>query len=429
MFGWIKKNLFRKKPGVDPYDQCVIEFIEECKRQGCVPASYDHQARSVQFGPDAGGAKFHLGNLFATWLPLDQQGRAEAIAWFVRSVGESAKHAEISPETLPDQLMPAIRARALIGTALLQNWIAGAPTDATTEIAWLPFAGDLAAIVVRDKPLKMAPLTRANLTFADIQINRAMSRAMTNLRARMPAAIFEPVGNGVFGCYNFQDHQSAFLLLEPGKDYALPPIEGAPVAIVPSRNLFYLTGSANEAGLNKLLDLAARAGQMAYFCSSTMLEWDGNRWTEFRFREGDDRAVRQQEIALARLAADYNSQKQLLDQYHQKCGLEIFVAQLMPFRKNDSPIMFSFTALASGVTCTLLPCADRLSFVRQIVDPKTGLAEKTPKENIVQAVWADAMDIAGDLFEPVEHVYPPRFRVRGFPDDDNWGRLNAVAVR
>jgi hypothetical protein len=30
MFDWIKKGLFGKQPEVDPYDQCVIEFIEEC---------------------------------------------------------------------------------------------------------------------------------------------------------------------------------------------------------------------------------------------------------------------------------------------------------------------------------------------------------------------------------------------------------------
>jgi len=176
MFGWIKKNLFGIQPEVDPHDQCAIEFIEECKRQGCVPASYDPQARSFQF---TDGRNVHLHNLFATWLPLDQRGRAEAIERFVRSIDESPKHADISPEMLPDQLMPGIRPRALIGNALLQHWIAGAPADATTEIAWLPFAGDLAACVVRDMPLTMAPMARENLTFADLLIEDAMSKAMT----------------------------------------------------------------------------------------------------------------------------------------------------------------------------------------------------------------------------------------------------------
>jgi hypothetical protein len=120
----------------------------------------------------------------------------------------------------------------------------GAPPDATNETAWLPFAGDLAACVIQDMPDTMSQMARANLTFADLSIEQAMSRAMANL-ARLPSPIFEPLDRGVVGCNNLEDHQSALLLPEPGKGYALPPVEGRPVALVPSRNLFYLTVSAN----------------------------------------------------------------------------------------------------------------------------------------------------------------------------------------
>jgi hypothetical protein len=430
MFGWIKKNLFGKPPISDPYDQCVIEFIEECKRQGCVPASYDHQARSFQYNDgDAGGANVQLDNLFAIWLPLDQPGRAEAVAKFVRSIDESRKSTAISPETLPDQLMPGIRPRALIGHALLRHWIAGAPADATTEIAWLPFVGDLAACVFRDKPLTMAPMARNNLAFADVPIDRAMSKAMTNLRARMPAAIFESVGNGVFGCNNFQDHQSALLLLEPGKDYALPPIEGAPVALLPGRNVFYLTGSANMPGLTRLLDMSATAREMPHFSSSMILQWVGDRWSEFVFDPGTANADRQQRIALGQLTADYASQKQLLDQYYQKQDLDISVPEVLVFQKPDQAAsVVSVTVLASGASDALLPQAERLSFVKQVINPATGLAQKGA-EDIADVTWSEAIGIAGHLFEPVAHLYPLRFRARGFPDTDAWAKLKALGRR
>jgi hypothetical protein len=81
----------------------------------------------------------------------------------------------------------------------------------------------------------ISQMTRANLIFAHLSIEQAMSRAMANFRARLPAPIFEPLG--VFGCNNLEDHQSALLFLESGKDCALPPVEGRPVALVPSRNL------------------------------------------------------------------------------------------------------------------------------------------------------------------------------------------------
>lgn len=425
MFGWIKKGLFGKQPEVDPYDQCVSEFIEECKRQGCVPSSYDHQARSFQFDDgDAGGRNVRVENLFAAWLPLDPHGRAEEVAHFVRSMDESAKTGAISPETLPDQLMPAIRARVLIGNALLQNWIAGAPIDATTEIAWLPFEGDLAACVMRDKQLTMTPMTRVNLAFADLPIDRAMTKALANFRARMPEATFEPVGNGVFACTEFLDHQSALLLLEPGKDYTLPPIEGAPVALLPERNAFYVTGSANMAGVTTLLDLAQTARQRPHFCSSMLLQWAGGRWSEFHFDQRSAAGGRQRNISLEQLNVDYGFQKELLDRHHQLRGLDIFVAPLMIFQKEDDEFV-SFAALPSAVIGTLLPVADRLSFVKQVFDPRTG-EPRQGASDIVDLAWSEAMEIVGHLFEPVDHLYPPRLRAQGFPDADAWARLKAL---
>jgi hypothetical protein len=425
MFDWIKKGLFGKQPEVDPYDQCVIEFIEECRRQGCVLASYDQQARSFQFNEgDAGGPVVRLDNLFATWLRLDPYGRAEEVAHFVRSIKESANTGAISPETLPDQLMPGIRARTMIGNALLQNWIAGAPIDSTTEIAWLPFEGDLATCVMHDKPLTMAPMARINLTFADLPIDRAMTKALANFRARMPEATFEPCGNGVFACTEFQDHQSALLLLEPGKDYTLPPIDGTPVALVPERNAFYVTGRANIAGLTTLLDLAQAARQRPHFCSSMMLQWAGGRWSEFHFDRGSANGDRQRNISLDHLNVDYGFQKELLDRHHQLRGLDVFVAPLMIFQKEDDEFV-SVAVLPSAVIGTLLPIADRLSFVKQVLDPRTGEPRQGASDS-VDVTWSEAMEIVGHLFEPVDHLYPPRLCARGFPDADAWAKLKAA---
>jgi hypothetical protein len=426
MFDWIKRALRPKQSEVDAYDRFVIEFVEECKRQGRVPKSYDHQARTFIFGDGAGDMQVHLDNVFGTWLARDQNGRAEAISRFLHGILESKKTAAISPERLPDELMPGIRARVLISNTLLQSRIAGAPIDDSAETAWLPFAGDLAACVIRDQGNTMSQMTHANLRFAKLPIEQAMPRAMTNFRARSPSPIFEPVGDGVFGCANLEDHQSALLLLEPGKDYALPAIEGAPIAVVPGRNVFYLTGGANMPGLTRLLDIARNAHQTPNFCSSMILQWSGDRWSEFQFEPGSTNAGLQRDIALARSATDYDFQKQLLDRYYQKHGMDVFVANLMLYRKKDGDTsLFSVTSLGSGTTGTLLPCADRLSFVRLIIDPTTGLAQQGVSD-IADVAWSDAMAVVGDRFEPVQCLYPPRLRALSFPDADAWARVKAL---
>jgi hypothetical protein len=426
MFNWTKRAAPQKQFLVESYERFVREFVAECQRQDRLPKRYEHQARAFVFADGAREMRFQLDNIFATWLKHDRNGRAEVISRFVRAVDEPNNTSAISPERLPDELTPGVRSRVQISNTLIQSWIDGAPIDDSAGTAWLPFVGDLAACVMRNKRHTMSQMTRANLAFANLPIDRAIRQAVTNFRTSLPSPIFEPIDQGVFGCRNLEDHQSALLLLEPGADYRLPPIEGAPVALVPSRNLLLLTGSEDVRGLARLLEIAQGAHQMSNFCSATMLHWTGHRWSEFHFRPGSAGARREREISLVQSASDYGLQKQLLDQFHQKHGRDIFVANLMFYRGNDveAPV-FSVTALASGTTGTLLPRADRLSFVRQIVDPDTGLAQKDASD-IANVAWSDAMDIAGDLFEPVPFLYPPRLRALSFPDAHVWARLKRL---
>jgi hypothetical protein len=426
MFNWTKRAAPQKQLIVEYYERFVREFVAECQRQGRLLKGYDRGARSLVFGDGSGEMRFQLDNIFATWLKQDRNGRAEVISRFARAGAEANKPAAISPERLPDELMPGVRSRVQICNALLQSWIDGAPIDDSAGTAWLPFVGDLAACVVRNKRHTMSQVTRANLVFANLPIDRAIRQAMENFRASAPSPIFDPVDPGVFGCRNLEDHQSALLLLEPGEDYLLPPLQGAPVALVPSRNLFFLTGSEDVRGMARLLEIAQGAHQMPNFCSSTMLQWTGHRWSEFHFRPGSAGARRRREISQVQSATDYGFQKQLLDQFHHKQGQDICVANLLFYRGTDvEASVFSVTGLASGATGTLLPRADRLSFVSQTIDPNTGLAQKDASD-IANVAWSEAMDIAGDLFEPVPFLYPPRLRALGFPDADTWATLKAL---
>jgi hypothetical protein len=81
----------------------------------------------------------------------------------------------------------------------------------------------------------------------------------------------------------------------------------------------------------------------------------------------------------------------------------------------------------SGTNGTLLPVADRLAFVDQIVDPQTGRAAEEARD-IMQVAWSDAIVVAGHLFEPVPNLYPPRYRALGFPDANMWSNLRTKAV-
>ena len=424
MFDWIRKRLFGAQPA-DPHDEFVLAFVAECRRQGIQPKSYDPNARGFLFVRDDASETIHyMHNGYLEWLGRNQDGRVAFTAKMVRSVVDGVRNNLLDTDKLPGQLMPGIRSHAQISNLLILNWTAGAPADDSSATAFRSFVGGLVACAMRDLPDSMSQLTHANLAVAGLSLDQAMEHAMTNFRSRIPRPVFEPVRDGLFGCNNLVDHQSAMLLLTPGADYDLPAIDGAPVAVVPTRNLFYLTGSASRAGLASALDLAQGANQMPWYCSSALLQWDGRRWIEAELT--GDLAMRQRELKQRQLADEYARQKERLDQYHQSKGQDIYVSGQMVFRPKDSPELFSVTSLGSGTTGTFLPHADRLTFVKQIVDPQTGLAYGPPAD-AADVAWPDAMAIAGHLFEPVPYIHPPRLRALGFPAEDIWARLKTVA--
>jgi hypothetical protein len=159
-----------------------------------------------------------------------------------------------------------------------------------------------------------------------------------------------------------------------------------------------------------------------------MLVRRGQRWEPFFFPAGTVAAARQADMSAECRASDYQYQKELLDQLHDNLGRDIFVASHDIWKKaGANPPRFGATTFSSGTTGTLVPEADRIMFVDLIIDPDTGQVEDEPRD-IVMVMWADAMAIAGHLFEPVPGLYPPRFRALGFPDSDAWFQLKQKAL-
>jgi len=422
-------SLLRPKPA-DPYEQFVGAFLEECKRQGRKPTSYDHQTRSFVIGDREGfNHTVFLENSFRSWCRGSPKARAEQLSRFVRSLGEG--EIAIDPATLAAELMPGIRSRALPSDGLVQGWILGIPEGNDNETAWTPFCGELVACVVRDHQDSMTLVTRSDLDSAKLSFDQAMAQAMAQFRAKAPHFVPHPRAPDLYCCNNLEDYQSSLLLMTPGTDFKFPALDGDAVALVPSRNWFFVTGSRNRPALKALLDLAETAGQQPHFCSSALLVWRDGRWVEYAFEAGTNEAARQRRIAIMQLASDYDRQKEQLDRLHSSQDKDIYVAKFMVYQKKDQQgsEFFSVAALASGNDGTLLPVSDRLTFVvvDQIINPQTGRAEEGARD-IVSVSWSDAMAIAGHLLQPVPNLYPPRYRSLGFPDADMWGRLRAKAV-
>lgn len=420
------KSLFRGPGFADPYEQFVAAFLDECRRQGLEPESYDHEARSFAF-PDIDGhaVTTYLDNNFRVWVGSDAAARPDHLARYVRSIVH--RPGTIDPATLPGELMPGVRHRVLISNALIDN-----DMNRDRGIAATPWCGELAICLFRDRPDSMALVSRSHLDDGKLSFDEAMAVAMAQFRRTAPVPFFEPVRDapGVFYCGNLEDYQSSLLLLTPGEDFTFPQLDGDPVALVPARNQFFVAGSGDRRALRSLLAVAESAREQPHFCSSTPWVWRDGAWRAYRFAAGTDAAVWQHRIARRWLASEYAAQKERLDGFYHKHDEDVFVASFMVYETPGEPdSQFSVATLSSGAVATLLPVADRIVFVEQRVTAGTEIAANTGKtHDLVQVAWPDAMAIAGHLFEPVADLYPARVRALGFPDASVWRELESRAV-
>ena len=128
---------------------------------------------------------------------------------------------------------------------------------------------------------------------------------------------------------------------------------------------------------------------------------DGDEWTPWMPPPSDPAYKEFQELRLQTLGQDYAEQKALLDKLHEKNGEDVFVAAFSAIQSPEGRL-FSY-ATWTATTNSLLPKTDVLVLGRV-------------GGNIAMVEWQKAMDVAGELMEPLD-IYPPRYRVRAFPSE------------
>ncbi|HZN65430.1 MAG TPA: hypothetical protein VFB66_09010, partial [Tepidisphaeraceae bacterium] len=93
-------------------------------------------------------------------------------------------------------------------------------------------------------------------------------------------------------------------------------------------------------------------------------------------------------------------------------GEDVFVASHKVMQREDGSL-FSFTSWVEGCTDALMPEADFVSFGR-VVNGKA--------DSYGIAPWERVKQVLGGLMEPTD-LYPPRYRVKGFPTKEQLSEL------
>lgn len=403
----ILSQLFRR---VLPRDQLVIDLVEELKRRGIQGGTYDHQEYSLTVA----GKKIGFGNLFLEWRLRGRRDKAELVKRFLDGILQ-VETPLATYDVAAEKLVPLVRSRSNICLWLLESQCGGAPMGNAAETAWAPLVGDLVTAVGLDRDNGIGRMARANLEHLGVALDTALERALANFREQAPRLVFVQVGHGmprgVFHSDSASDYQSSMLLL-PDRFPRLSEGDGDLIAMVPGRNSMWITGSRNEAGISALLDVGEKSlSSVAHRCSTTLLRLESGKWVSFGPDSNESLVRRYRTLVKKQNATDYALQKSVLDQLHRVRNDPTYVAQFNLSFKGDASR--SWAAWASGVDSMLLPRAEFIVFVEQILD---GTGRAIGSKRSIEVAWESAYPLVQNLMDEVPDLYPFRYRAGRFPD-------------
>jgi hypothetical protein len=339
---------------------------------------------------------------------VPRSGRKEVISKLVASFGSIA---EIPADFASARagLLPVIRDAAYYSLSELPRR-KDAISDPGLEWQCKPLASGLLAGLAYDSEHNITSLNRKTLAGWGIGMDQAFSAAKDNLWEKTDPNRFAAQGGLYWGEWGDSYDSSRMLLTE--LIYRLS-VNGDPVAFVPNRDIILVTGKDNLAGLRMML----KTGTESHFnkghpISPNLYLLDDGAWTLYTPGEPELREICL-ENQRRRDALDYQQQKKLLDNLHERQGIGTFVASYTIY-KYPQGTAYTACVWAKGVDSSL-PRAEKIGFV---VDAE--------KKDMFTVPWQAAMSIVSELLEEEPMLMPVRYRVREFPSEEQIDRLRQL---
>ena len=214
------------------------------------------------------------------WGECKGQG-AEALAaevrrWVESVVGDASLPAGEAP------LIPLVRPREFTEPPADSLPPGTDPNEARFDL-FTPLCGPLVICYAQDLGTRFAYVPKAaRLTDLGLSPDDLPARAVENLRGALPELQFFQGEGTCIGVAAGGDYEASLLLLDDFCDDLAEQVAGELVACVPSRDLLFLTGSEDAAGLADLRQRVASAEiEPASQLWSELIVWRAGRWLEF----------------------------------------------------------------------------------------------------------------------------------------------------
>ena len=353
------------------------------------------------------GTEINLANFYVEHCQLPRNERKAQIRHIVQTFMSAEDELPSSFDDARSNLRPKIWTRATFADLDLRQRL---NDGKRFETPLYPLGDHLLTAVVYDLPTSIRSLSEEDLEKWGISYYEAIEIACTNLREASNA--YSKIGEGFYSAISGDSYDPARILL---KDLVMSwDVGGDHVAMVPQRDAMYVTGSDDELGLKIMVDLAEMTlKDNLRPLSPVPLRLVDGEWEDWEFPKSHPEYARYHRLEHQYFGELYESQKVLLDAIHEKEEFDVYVASFSGIQHDTKGELWSYCVWTKDCDSIL---------------PKTDLVMLNPSGEPYPCKWDDVVKIVGDLLEPVEDLYPIRYRVRSFPTDEQLSNIETFEL-
>jgi hypothetical protein len=383
------------KPSIAEFAQQMIQAFREAGDK--TDLRFDPSENRIVRGDPDGPSTVNLANMYQTFLGEPRSRRAECVRSLARGILASTKGLPKDFDLVRADLRPRLWPRASFEQVRLKNILEGGPVP-PKPLPSESIGEHLLLSLAYDWPQAVQSLDDDNLTDWGVTFYEAMEVARQNLQESTVA--YGKIGDGFYSFMSGDTYDASRIKLIERTDVL--DVNGRLVAMVPNRDSLFVTGSEDEAGLTMMATMAETALEQPYSLSAVPVIFEDGAWQDWIPPEGHalNRTFKQMEIKW--LGPLYHEQAQLLNAVHEKQGIDVYVASFSAIEKKDGELL-TYCVWGKGADA-LLPVTQRVVFIKG-----EGFAP-------LFAGWLGVMENFGELMEQTDD-YPPRYRVREFPDE------------
>ena len=410
--GW--SDFFFGPPGKDKFAQLVMAELRRVEPVGDGGAQQEMHYEADRFCISrSDGGFLNLANVYHEYRRAARGKRQAVLQHFIRSCVGTVNY-EL-PEDFADvhpDLLPSVRSRFYLESVALQARSRGADRVNVPQ----QFIGEhLSLSLVYDLPQAMRSIGQDDLDRWGVTFYEAVEAAQQNLE-QMGKVAFAQIGEGLFASATGDNYDaSRVVLLELVRRF---PLRGMPIAMVPNRDTLLLTGSDDQEGLKNMAKIAAETLNQPRPISTVAMRLEGETWQSWLPVPDSSLHAAFHELRLRTLGAEYNDQKELLDQAHQAAQTDLYVAQFSAVQKKQSGRVTSYAVWSDGLDI-LLPETDDVLFFRPRPEDQEG-------EVVAGGSWQKVQQVVGDFMQP-QGMYPERYLVTQFPTESQLARIGKLA--